>query len=154
MTTIQAVILDSSPLGLVTQRAGKSQEGDACRLWLETLLAQGTRVYVPEVCDYEVRRELIRAKKPGGITRLDQLKRLARYLPLTTDVMMKAAELWAQARNAGVVTADIHALDGDVIAASQALSLGLSAAEYVVATSNVKHLSSFASADLWTNIYP
>ena len=154
MTAIQAVVLDSSPLGLVTQRAGKSQEGDACRLWLETLLVQGVKVYVPEVCDYEVRRELIRAKKLAGIARLDQLKRLARYLPLTTDVMLKAAELWAQARNAGVVTADIHALDGDAIAAAQALSLGLSAAEYVVATSNVKHISRFASADLWTNIHP
>lgn len=154
MTTIQAVILDSSPLGLVTQRAGKSQEGDGCRLWLETLLVQGVKVYVPEVCDYEVRRELIRANKPAGITRLDQLKQLARYLPLTTDVMLKAAELWAQARNAGVVTADVHALDGDAIAAAQALSLGLSAAAYVVATSNVKHISRFASADLWTNIYP
>lgn len=154
MTAFQALVLDSSPLGLVTQRAGKSQEGDACRLWLETLLAQGVKVYVPKVCDYEVRRELIRAKNFAGITRLDQLKQLARYLPLTTDVMLKAAELWAQARNAGVVTADIHALDGDAIAAAQALSLGLSAAEYVIATSNVKHISQFASADLWTNVYP
>lgn len=154
MTSLQAVVLDSSPLGLVTQRAGKSQEGDACRPWLEALLAQGIKVYVLEICDYEVRRELIRAKKPAGIARLDQLKQLARYLPLTTDVMLKAAELWAQARNAGVVTADIHAFDGDAIAAAQALSLGLSAAEYVVATSNVKHISRFASADLWTNIHP
>ena len=152
MTTPRAVILDSSPLGLVTQRAGKSQEGDACRLWLETLLAQGMKVYVPEVCDYEVRRELIRAKKLAGIARLDQSKQLARYLPLTTDVMLKAAALWAQTRNAGIVTADIHALDGDAIAAAQALSLGLSAEEYVVATSNIKHISRFASADLWTNI--
>lgn len=150
---IAAVILDSSPLGLVTQRTGKSPEGDACRLWLETLLAQGVKVYVPEVCDYEVRRELIRADKPSGIVRLNQLKQIARYLPLTTDVMLKAAELWAQARNVGVVTADIHALDGDVIAAAQALSLGLSATEYVVATSNVKHLSRFASDDLWANIH-
>lgn len=154
MTAIQAVILDSSPLGLVTQRAGRSQEGDACRLWLETLLTQGMKVYVPEVCDYEVRRELIRAKKSAGVARLDQLKQLARYLPLTTDAMLKAAELWAQTRNAGIVTADIHALDGDAIAAAQALSLGLSADKYVVATSNVKHISRFAPADLWTNIHP
>lgn len=68
--------------------------------------------------------------------------------------MLHAAELWAQARNAGIVTADIHALDGDVIAAAQALSLGFSASEYVVATSNIKHISRFASADLWTNINP
>lgn len=151
---LMAVILDSSPLGLVTQKTGKSPEGDACRIWIETLLLNGVKVYVPEVCDYEVRRELIRANKPSGIVRLNQLKQIARYLPLTTDVMLHAAELWAQARNAGVVTADIHALDGDVIAAAQALSLGFSASEYVVATSNIKHISRFASAGLWTNINP
>ena len=151
---LTAVILDSSPLGLVTQRTGKSPEGDACRIWMENLLTQGVKVYVPEVCDYEVRRELIRAKKPGGIVRLNRLKQMARYLPLTTDVMLHASELWAQARNAGVVTADVHALDGDVIAAAQALSLGLSTSEYVIATSNIKHISRFASADLWTNINP
>ncbi len=151
---LTAVILDSSPLGLVTQKTGKSPEGDACRNWLELLLIQGVKVYVPEVCDYEVRRELILAKKPGGIVRLNRLKQMARYLPITTDVMLQAAAMWAEARNAGIVTADIHALDGDVIAAAQALSLGLSASEYVVATSNVKHISRFASADLWTNINP
>ena len=149
-----AVALDSSPLGLVTQKTGKSPDGDACRLWMEKLLVQGVRVYVLEVADYEVRRELIRAKKPGSIVRLDRLKQLARYLPITTDVMLEAAALWAQARNAGVATADIHALDGDVIAAAQVLSLGLSSSEFVIATSNVKHISRFAPADLWNNINP
>ncbi len=150
--TLVAVVLDSSPLSLVTQQAGKSPEGDACRLWMETLLFQGVRVYVPEVTDYEVRRELIRAKKPGSIARLDRLKQLARYLPITTDIMLEAAALWAQARNAGVTTADIHALDGDVLVAAQALSLGLTASEFVIATSNVKHLSRFVPADVWSNV--
>ena len=149
-----AVALDSSPLGLVTQKTGKSPEGDACRLWMENLLAHGVKVYVPEVADYEVRRELIRAKKSDSIVRLDRLKQLARYLPITTDVMLEAAALWAQARNAGVATADIHALDGDVIAAAQALSIGLAPTEFLIATSNVKHLSRFAPADLWSNIKP
>ncbi len=116
--TLAAVILDSSPLSLVTQKTGRSMEGDACRAWMETLLVQGVRVYVPEVADYEVRRELIRAKKQTSIVRLDRLKQLARYLPITTDVMLEAADLWAQARNRGVVTADVHALDGDVIVAA------------------------------------
>ncbi|HZO89831.1 MAG TPA: hypothetical protein VFB38_15995 [Chthonomonadaceae bacterium] len=56
---IQAVFLDEGPLSLVTQRRGKSSEVDACRLWMEMLLANGLRVYVPEITDYEVRRELI-----------------------------------------------------------------------------------------------
>lgn len=68
--------------------------------------------------------------------------------------MLEAAELWAQAGNLGVATADIRALDGDVIVAAQVLSLGLAASEFVVATSNVKHLSRFVPADLWGNIRP
>ncbi len=65
-----AVILDSSPLGLITQKSGKSPDGDACRAWMEN--AHGVRIYVPEVADYEVRRELIRAQKHGSIVRLDR----------------------------------------------------------------------------------
>jgi len=149
-----AVALDSSPLGLVTQKTGKSLNGDACRVWMENLLVQGVRVYVPEVADYEVRRELIRTKNPGSIARLDRLKQFARYLPITTDIMLEAAELWAQSRNLGVATADIHALDGDVIIASQALSLALATSEFVIATSNVRHLSRFVPAELWNNIKP
>ena len=149
---LTTVVLDSSPLSLVTQKAGKSPDGDACRAWMESLLAQGVRVYVPEVADYEVRRELIRAKKTSSVARLDRLKQLARYLPISTDVMLVAADLWAQARNAGVATADIHALDGDVIISAQALSLDLSLYEFVIATSNVSHISRYVPADLWTNI--
>ncbi len=151
---ILAVALDSSPLGLVTQKAGKSPNGDACRAWMETLLAQGVRVYVPEIADYEVRRELIRAKNPGGIARLNRLKQFARYLPISTDVMLEAAELWAQVRNAGMTTADIHALDGDVIVAAQARFLGLALSKFVVATRNVAHVCRFVPADLWSNIKP
>ena len=152
--TLVAVVLDSSPLGLVTQKTGKSLNGDACRVWMENLLVQGVRVYVPEVADYEVRRELIRTKNPGSIARLDRLKQFARYLPITTDVMLEAAELWAQSRNLGVATADIHALDGDLIIAAQALSLALATSEFVIATSNVRHLSRFVPAELWNNIKP
>lgn len=147
-----AVILDSTPLGLVTQKSGQSAETDACRAWMEGLLADGVRVYVPEVADYEVRRELIRAGQTNSITRLNNLKRLARYLAITTDIMLAAADLWVEARNAGVATADKHALDGDVIVTAQALSLGLNTSEFVVATKNVRHLSRFVPADLWANI--
>jgi predicted nucleic acid-binding protein len=154
MMSPTAVILDTTPLGLVTQKAGKSAEADACRAWMENLLVNGIRVYVPEVADYEVRRELIRVGHISSVNRLNNLKVLARYLPITTDVMLVAADLWAKARNTGVVTADIHALDGDVIVAAQALSLGLARSEFAVATKNVKHLSRFVPADLWTNITP
>jgi len=62
-------------------------------------------VLVPEIADYEVRRELLRANKKLGIQRLDTLKATIGYLPLTTAAMLKAAEFWAIARNAGHPTA-------------------------------------------------
>ena len=69
-----AVFLDAAPLSLVTQRRGKSTEADACRLWLETLLSNGSYVYISEIADYEVRRELLRAGKTAGIARLNAIK--------------------------------------------------------------------------------
>ena len=151
---ITTVFLDTSPLGLLSNRAGKSQEIDDCHQWFDTLLLAGITVYVPEIADYEVRRELVRSKQTAGITRLDRLKIRGVYLPIYSDAMLLAADLRAQARNAGVATADKHALDGDVILCAQALSLGLPPADFVVATSNVKHLSRFVPAEEWPNIQP
>src|SRR5258708_1003044 len=116
------VILDSGPLGMITNpRAGG--EPLACRKWLHTLVNAGHVVVLPEIADYEVRRELLRAKKSNGLSRLDQLKTLIDYLPITTEAMLKAAELWAQARNSGHPTASNEALDADVILAAQASSV-------------------------------
>jgi len=48
-----------------------------------------------------VRRELLRAGKERGLARLDALKGMLRYAPITTSIMLKAAELWAVARKRG-----------------------------------------------------
>jgi len=53
-----------------------------------------------------VRRELIRAGLQESVNRLDRLKAVLNYLPINTEVMLKAAELWAQARKRGTPTAD------------------------------------------------
>ncbi|MEO7718666.1 MAG: hypothetical protein ABIY70_20910 [Capsulimonas sp.] len=68
--------------------------------------------------------------------------------------MLRAADLWAQARNAGQPTGDPKKLDIDVILAAQALTLDAPIADIVIATSNVGHLARFTTADLWTNIHP
>jgi predicted nucleic acid-binding protein len=107
-------------------------------------------VIVPEIADYEVRRELLRAKKERGLARLDALTSRLEYLPITTAAIRQAAVFWAQARQQGHPTADDKALDGDVILAAQALTLG--AAEVVIATTNVGHLSRFAPAALWPDL--
>ncbi len=85
--------------------------------WFRRLLLSGTTVFLPEIANYEVRRELIRAKLTRSIERLDLLKAQLRYVPLNTPTMLRAAELWARARNRGTPTADPKELDGDVILA-------------------------------------
>lgn len=151
---IQAVVLDAGPLSLVTQRPGRSQAADRATDWVVELRLSGVTVCVPEIADHEVRRELIRARKPSALRRLDRLKAAARYVPLTTDAMLLAAELWAQARSAGLPTADPKELDVDVILAAQALTLGLPVGEIVVATGNPGHLSRFVPAEPWHDIHP
>jgi hypothetical protein len=66
--------------------------------------------------------------------------------------MLKAAEFWATARSRGRPTAKDEALDGDAILAGQAATLDIGADELVIATTNLKHLSRFTSAEIWTNI--
>jgi len=109
-------------------------------------------VYVPEIADYEVRRELLRARKFRGLQRLDKVKSDFEYLIITTELMLRAAQLWADARNAGVPTADRHALDGDVILCAQANILIDAGIDVVIASDNAVHLSRFAPAARWQDI--
>ena len=108
------------------------------------------RVILPEIADYEVRRELLRANKMKGVAPLDELGKLLEYLPITTAAMRQAALFWAQARQQGQPTAGDKTIDGDVILVAQAVTLGIS--DVVIATTNVGHLSRFTAADIWQNI--
>jgi predicted nucleic acid-binding protein len=116
------------------------------------LIGAGVRVVIPEITDYELRRELLRARKMSSIRRLDALEQGTEYLPITTSVMRRAAELWAQTRQQGRPTAPDNTIDADMILAAQALVLGVP--EVVIATTNIGHLSQFVPADLWQNISP
>lgn len=147
----RTVLLDAGPLGMVTHRGGFA-EVDACKRWLTNLVVSGSRVVLPEIVDYEVRRELLRANITAGIARLDALRAALEYLPLTTAAMRRAAELWAQVRQRGLPTADPAALDVDVILAAQAQTMEGGDSEVVVATTNIGHLSRLITARLWQEI--
>jgi predicted nucleic acid-binding protein len=147
------IVLDSSPLGLLFHEA-RIPEAHRCREWIARHIAQGTTVLVPEIVHYELRRELLRLRKTAAVAALDAFNRAVtgRYLPITTDAMELAPELWADARRRGTPTAHPHALDVDVILAAQVLSRGLKPADFVVATTNMAHLSQFVPAELWSSI--
>lgn len=145
------IVLDSGPLGLLGNPF-PSGPAKMAQAWARDLLAEGHRIVVPEISDYEVRRELVRADLPDGIRRLDELGSGLGYVRLTTSMWRSAAELWADARKRHRPTAPDLALDGDVLLAAQALELSHEHDEVVVATTNTKHLARYVSAERWDRI--
>jgi toxin FitB len=124
--------------------------------WLEAILVSpnNVRIILPELADYELRRKLLHLIRKGqasakSIGRLDDLGRVLDFLPLDSETLRHAAELWAEARSLGKPTAAEHALDGDVILAAQALAVS-----GTVVTRNRKHLSRFVTAKDYTEIDP
>jgi hypothetical protein len=92
------ILLDAGPLGLLAQPRS-TPTSEQCRQWARALQAAGARVYIAEIADYEVRRELLRARKTRGIERLNQLKSECWYVEITTATMLQAAVYWAQLRH-------------------------------------------------------
>jgi predicted nucleic acid-binding protein len=139
------IALDTGPLGkIINPRKFPESEQR-----LQRLVDTGNDVIVPEIADYELRRGLLRLNDLIGIRRLDELYSLLDYAPITTAAMRKAAEFWADARRRGYATAPDLALDGDVILAAQAVTLGNNV---VIATDNVNHLSRYATVAPWDRI--
>lgn len=109
---------------------------------------------LPEIVDYEHRRTLLRRDAERQVERLNEFKRVFGYEPLTTDVMLAAAEIWADARKRGLPTGTERSLDVDVILAAQARLLEQDDNQVIVATTNPRHLSRFVEARLWQEIEP
>lgn len=150
------LVLDTGVLGLGQLCHPRSEQNRPVVAWLARLLRQvdeSKKVFIPEIADYELRRKLLHLIRKGqaslrSIERLDDLERLLDYLPLDTEIMHQAAELWAKSRHQGTPTADKEALDGDVILAAQAISVG-----GIVITTNRKHLSQFVLTREWSDVF-
>ena len=140
------VLLDAGPLGMVSH----PRASVAIVEWLARLVAAGIPVMIPEIADYEVRRELLRAGRRRGVERLDQLRMGLGFVPITSDAMLCAAAFWADARRRGRATAGDQSLDADVILAGQAATLG--PGQVVVASSNPRHIARFVPAQRWQDI--
>jgi predicted nucleic acid-binding protein len=147
------VFLDSGVLHTLISNS-KVQEVTNCQDWFYYLLSRSALVVTSAICSYEVKRELIRRKNFKEINNLNQLKNLIDFLPIDEPTLELAAELWAEARNKGLPTADNLSLDADVIICAQyKLLVKTYPGRYVViATTNVNHLSRFAEAKEWQGI--
>ena len=145
------VILDSGPIAQLTNP--KLPPSTAVILaWAKAMRAAGHSFVVPAIADYEVRRELERARKSASLVELDTWN--GEYLPLSDTALRLASRLWARARNAGTPPADPKELDGDVLIAAQAIDIGFPTSDFIIATNNPGHLAQFVPCDLWTNIHP
>ncbi len=111
------------------------------------MVGGGTDVLIPEIADYELRRNLLLEGLADSVRRLDDLKALLTYLPLSTSAMLRAAVFWAEARRRGKPTADPKELDVDVILAAQAYEV-----DGIVVTENLAHISLFVEARDWRDI--
>ena len=147
------VVLDSGPLGLL---ALPPQHPSAlpCQEWFGSLVEGGALFVVPEITDYELRRELLRLGSARSVRQLDLLlsNPIVEYVPISTVAMRLAAHLWSEARRSGRPTADRHALDADVILAAQTRLLLDTGQDAIVATTNLRHLTRFVPAAEWATI--
>jgi predicted nucleic acid-binding protein len=143
----KAVVLDSGPLGRLTH-ADYSRNQDI-RARLSSLLDREVVVFLPEIADYEIRRNLIVENLKGSLANLNDLPSLITYLPISTADMRLAAELWAKSRKTGRSIGDPKELNADVILAAQAIRHGAT-----IATDNIGHLGQFTEARPWASIKP
>jgi len=155
------VILDSNILTLlVTPLDEKLSEDEKltkeihqCTKWFERLLSKGARIIVSDICDYEVRRELIRIKSKS-VQELDNLRDLIEFQPVTFAVLEKAAELWAEARDLSQSNKIKDNIDVDCILAAQwcLLKEQNPGRKVIIATKNIKDFQGVTDCDVWQNI--
>ena len=140
-------LLDTGPLGLLAH--DRPAQRLPIQQWLTQKMSIGATIYLSEVADYELRREVIRLIAAGQLpasrlTRLDQLGTLFTWLSVSTAMWKRAAQLWADSRRHGKPTADATALDADVLIAAQALEQ-----QATVVTCNPTHLQHLVAIRSW-----
>ena len=140
-------LLDTGPLGLLAHN--RPIRRLPIQTWLVHEMAAGATIYITEVADYEVRRELNRLIRAGRLpaSRLNRLDKLAGffiYLPVSTVMWKRAADFWADARQHGLPTASPAALDADALIAAQAAEVG-----GTVVTNNPGHIGRWVPVRSW-----
>ena len=149
------LVLDTGPLGLATKRPDRP-DTIACVARLERLIVAGWSLVLPEIADYELRRQLILNGNDAGVRRLNLFGQAVRFEWIDRLTLRRAAQFWADVRRDGRPTADRHALDGDCILAAQASLIAERSGsdQVIIATTNVGHLSRFpgSNASLWEEI--
>jgi len=139
MPSETVVLIDSGPLGKLVNPEQHPEVKD----WLAFMKKRKILIRVPQICDYELRRELILQNFTKSIGRLDRFQQQNQFLPLSEDDFFEAAEIWAGLRKTGQPTSDDRGLDGDVILAAQAISQQQEFEQVIILTENERHIPRF-----------
>ena len=148
------VLLDTGPLGLITNPNQKNVETIQCEEWIRELVKKRVVICVPEIAYYESRRKHVHLKNEKALNRLESFLNHPRisYAPITTEIIKKASDLWGWARSTGQSTAHEKSIDSDVILAATAIIMSSRPEYVVIATTNVKHLARYTPAQEWKQI--
>ena len=87
------ILLDNGPLGLIVRAPGRPHVA-RCLTWLRAILATGAVVVIPDIANFELRREFLRIRAVGSLRRLDYALDPSSgldHLVVTTDAIIKAA---------------------------------------------------------------
>jgi hypothetical protein len=152
------VFLDSGVIGILSN-PNKNNQVIACENWLYSLLAKSVYVVSSDICDYEVRRNLVLEtmrfeRRSHSLTALDELHEFVEFISVSPQVLGKAADIWARSRLQGQPMSNLTGIDVDAIVCAhwQLLRDEFPSRYVVVATTNVRHLSLFTEAFEWQDI--
>ncbi len=142
----RVAFLDSGPLGRVVNPRSLPE----IKLWIQFVKQNKIALRVAEVTDYELRRNLVLEGLQKSINNLNKYKQTQRFIPITSEAMLEACELWAWSRKRGIATTDIKNIDADVILVAQAISQKDNFEEIIIVTENPKHISRFKNFGIET----
>jgi predicted nucleic acid-binding protein len=140
-----SLAIDSGPLGLLAHP--DNTRYPELNRWFALHYEAGTRFVIPEISDFEVRRNLILEHRRRSLRKLNDLHYFARYLPITTAAMRLAAVYWANLRRTGRPVGHPKELNADVIVAAQAVQ-----AKAILVTNNPRHFPSQLETRTWSDI--
>jgi len=148
---ILPLLLDTNILGQLVQPVAEKNR-PVVTIMRRLFRDDRYQICFPEIVDYELRRKLLhlahhphQARKWAreALKNLDQLVSTD-YIPITTETMRLAAQLWAQTRIDGLPRGSDEELDADVILAAQAHQAGGQ-----IITTNDKHFRDIADVFDW-----
>lgn len=140
------MFLDSGPLGEITNPRLRPHINQ----WIQFAKRNGIALRVAEITDYELRRNLMLEGLEKSIGNLNKFKQTKRFVPLTSEALLKACEIWAWLHSNGNATSHIKNIDADVILAAQALSQKKDFDQVIILTENLNHIPRFSAFGIFT----